>query len=112
MVLTTGLSKSALRGSFSSLQAVQESRGQISEQVNANSNIRRLDMVFGTAQDVSGLPNSAVENTTIAYFQKAWSTFARNPTGGLSAKLSWPLYSNTTGKNSGVYDSRCRTNAR
>ncbi|KAE9367006.1 cholinesterase [Stipitochalara longipes BDJ] len=54
-----------------------------------------LDMVFGTAQDVSGLPNSAVENATIAYFQKAWAAFASNPTTGLS-KLGWPTYKNSS----------------
>lgn len=56
-----------------------------------------LDMVFGTAQDVSGLPNDEVEIKTIAYFQKAWATFASNPTKGLSKTLGWPLYKNTTG---------------
>jgi carboxylesterase type B len=56
-----------------------------------------LDMVFGTAQDVSGLPNSAVENKTIAYFQQAWAAFASNPQSGLST-LGWPLYKNTTGR--------------
>jgi carboxylesterase type B len=57
-----------------------------------------LNMVFGTAEDVSGLPNGEVENETIAYFQKAWATFARDPKKGLSEVLGWPLYSNTTGK--------------
>jgi carboxylesterase type B len=57
-----------------------------------------LNMVFGTAEDVSGLPNDDVEIKTIAYFQKAWATFARNPSTGLLTKLGWPLYKNTTGK--------------
>jgi carboxylesterase type B len=55
-----------------------------------------LDMVFGTAQDVSGLPNSAVETATIAYFMKSWAAFASNPTSGLS-KLGWPTYKNSSG---------------
>jgi carboxylesterase type B len=57
-----------------------------------------LDMVFGTAQDVSGLPNDEVEIKTIAYFQKAWATFSRDPENGLSKSMGWPLYRNTTGK--------------
>ena len=56
-----------------------------------------LDMVFGTAQDVSGLPNDDIEEKTISYFQKAWATFARNPTNGLSKTMGWPLYNNITG---------------
>lgn len=55
-----------------------------------------LDMVFGTAQDVSGLPNDEVENKTIAYFQKAWATFSRDPENGLSKSMGWPLYKNTS----------------
>lgn len=54
-------------------------------------------MVFGTAEDVSGLPNDVIEEQTIAYIQKAWATFARDPKMGLSESLGWPLYSNTTG---------------
>jgi hypothetical protein len=53
-------------------------------------------MVFGTAQDVSGLPNSEVENATSAYFMKAWAAFASNPTSGLS-ELGWPMYKNSSG---------------
>jgi carboxylesterase type B len=55
-----------------------------------------LDMVFGTAQDVSGLPNTAVENATSEYFMKVWAAFARNPTSGLST-LGWPTYKNSSG---------------
>jgi carboxylesterase type B len=61
-----------------------------------------LDMVFGTAQDVSGLPNDEVEIKTIAYIQKAWATFARNPSTGLWKSLGWPLYKNTTGMENSV----------
>jgi carboxylesterase type B len=56
-----------------------------------------LDMVFGTAEDVSGIPNSEVEVQTIAYFQKAWTAFAHDPKQGLSITMGWPLYKNTTG---------------
>lgn len=56
-------------------------------------------MVFGTAQDVSGMPNDDVENKIVVYFQKAWATFASNPAKGLSKTLGWPLYKNTTGMN-------------
>lgn len=56
-----------------------------------------LNMVFGTAEDVSGLPNDALERATIAYVQKAWAAFARDPQRGLT-KLGWPLYSNSTAK--------------
>lgn len=55
-----------------------------------------LNMVFGTAQDVSGLPNFAAEDATSAYLMKVWATFARDPKKGLS-KLGWPTYNNTTG---------------
>jgi carboxylesterase type B len=55
-----------------------------------------LNMVFGTAQDVSGLPNNAIEQKTIAYVQKAWAAFASDPATGLS-KFGWPKYANTTG---------------
>jgi len=56
-----------------------------------------LNMVFGTAEDVSGLPNNnSIEDSTIAYIQKAWAAFASNPATGLKTKLGWPLYKNTT----------------
>lgn len=56
-----------------------------------------LNMVFGTAEDVSGLPNDAVENATIAYVQSAWAEFARNPSSGLTDVLGWPVYENSSG---------------
>ncbi|KAL3425258.1 carboxylesterase [Phlyctema vagabunda] len=52
-----------------------------------------LEMVFGTAQDVSGEENSEVENETSAYIMRAWATFARDPVHGLSNELKWPAYS-------------------
>lgn len=51
-----------------------------------------LNMVFDTAQDTSGLPNSAVENRTSEYMMRAWATFARDPANGLSGELGWPIY--------------------
>ncbi|KAF2112845.1 cholinesterase precursor [Lophiotrema nucula] len=53
------------------------------------------NMIFGTAEDVSGLNNSAEENATIKYIQGAWTAFASNPKKGLT-KYGWPAY-NTTG---------------
>ncbi|KAK5013810.1 hypothetical protein LTR39_003470, partial [Cryomyces antarcticus] len=50
-----------------------------------------LEMVFGTAEDVSGLPNTATENAVSRYTMKAWATFAAAPAHGLSG-LGWPLY--------------------
>jgi carboxylesterase type B len=57
-----------------------------------------LDMIFGTAEDVSGLPhsNTAVENATSAYFMKAWAAFASDPQNGLS-NLGWLTYRNSSG---------------
>jgi len=56
-----------------------------------------LPIVFGTAADVSGAPNTAAEDSIIALLQGAWATFAKNPTSGLSsAPFNWPLYSPST----------------
>lgn len=49
-------------------------------------------MVFGTAQDVSGLPSDAAELAMIAYVQKAWAAFARDPKQGLLKTMGWPKY--------------------
>ncbi|KAF2014736.1 cholinesterase precursor [Aaosphaeria arxii CBS 175.79] len=50
-----------------------------------------INMVFGTAQDVSGLTNTAAENETIKYMQKAWGTFARDSLNGLQ-NMGWPRF--------------------
>ncbi|GAB7354517.1 hypothetical protein MBLNU459_g4983t2 [Dothideomycetes sp. NU459] len=50
-----------------------------------------LDMIFGTSEDVSGLPESANELRTQKYMMHAWATFAENPVSGLK-KLGWPKY--------------------
>lgn len=55
-----------------------------------------INMVFGTAQDVSGLPNSAAENATSKYMMGAWAAFARDSKKGLK-KYGWPEYE-TKGK--------------
>lgn len=53
-----------------------------------------LNMVFGTAQDVSGLPNTPAENDTIKYIQGAWAAFARDSKKGLT-RYGWPPYQKT-----------------
>ena len=51
-----------------------------------------IGLVFGTAEDISGLPNTAAENELSAYMMKAWATFADDPRKGLSRCLGWPVY--------------------
>ena len=55
-----------------------------------------LNMVFGTAEDVSGLDNTPAEDATIRYIQGAWAAFARDSKSGLT-KYGWPAY-NENGK--------------
>ncbi|TKA80671.1 hypothetical protein B0A49_01620 [Cryomyces minteri] len=50
-----------------------------------------LEMVFGTAVDVSGAPNTGAENATSRYMMKAWAAFARSPADGLE-DFGWPRY--------------------
>ena len=50
-----------------------------------------LTMVFGTAKDVSGIPNTAAENEVSRYMMKAWAAFARDPEKGLK-EMEWPEY--------------------
>jgi carboxylesterase type B len=50
-----------------------------------------LGLVFGTAQDISGLPNSAAESQYIKYIQGAWGAFARDSNDGLT-NYGWPAY--------------------
>lgn len=57
-----------------------------------------LEMVFGTAATVSGVPSTDTENDMSAYFMKAWAAFASDPKAGLEQKLGWPLYANSSGK--------------
>ncbi|KAK8000890.1 hypothetical protein PG991_013112 [Apiospora marii] len=53
-----------------------------------------IEMVFGTAQDVSGLESSCKEATTSRYMMGAWAAFARDPERGLLA-YGWPIYNPT-----------------
>jgi hypothetical protein len=55
-----------------------------------------LNMVFGTAEDVSGLENIPAEDATSKYIMGAWAAFARDSKQGLS-KYGWPAY-NPNGK--------------
>lgn len=50
-----------------------------------------LGLVFGTAQDISGLPNSPAENRYTKYIQGAWAAFARDSQKGLT-QYGWPEY--------------------
>ncbi|KAH0046109.1 cholinesterase, partial [Aureobasidium melanogenum] len=50
-----------------------------------------ITMIFRTAEDVSGLPNSAVGNGVSMYMMKAWPTFTCNPARGLE-EMGWPTY--------------------
>lgn len=47
---------------------------------------------MGGAQDVTGVPNTDLENWTSEYMMLAWATFARDPAKGLSKDLDWPVY--------------------
>lgn len=49
-------------------------------------------MIMGGAQDVTGVPNTDLENWTMQYMMLAWATFARDPAKGLSTHLKWPVY--------------------
>ena len=48
-------------------------------------------MVFGTMEDLSGEANTALQVTVSDCIQHAWTTFARDPVGGLKG-LGWPIY--------------------
>lgn len=50
-----------------------------------------LNMVFGTAEDVSGLKNTLEEDATSKYMMGAWAAFARDSMRGLEA-YGWPPY--------------------
>ncbi|EAW10001.1 carboxylesterase [Aspergillus clavatus NRRL 1] len=53
-----------------------------------------LHMVFGTAEEITGIPDSEVERKTNAYISSAWVEFAKDPERGLE-KLGWPKYKPT-----------------
>lgn len=48
-------------------------------------------MVFGTMADLSGAPSTPLQVEVSDYLQHAWTTFARDPVGGLKG-LGWPSY--------------------
>ncbi|KAE8150662.1 carboxylesterase [Aspergillus avenaceus] len=50
-----------------------------------------LAMLFGTAEEISGLPNSREEERFSQYMRSAWVAFARDPVNGL-VKFGWPRY--------------------
>ena len=49
-------------------------------------------MVYGTAPDITGIPNTPAEEAVSAYMMRAWATFADDPEKGLSERLGWPRY--------------------
>ncbi|CAG7918797.1 unnamed protein product [Penicillium olsonii] len=50
-----------------------------------------LPMVFGTSEQVSGIPNSDRENEFSRFISSAWVAFATDPNHGLT-KFGWPRY--------------------
>ncbi|KAF2707420.1 cholinesterase precursor [Pleomassaria siparia CBS 279.74] len=50
-----------------------------------------INMVFGTAQDVSGLENAAAESALSEYMMGAWAAFSRDSKNGLT-EYGWPAY--------------------
>jgi hypothetical protein len=50
-----------------------------------------LSLVFGTAEDVSGLPNTRAEDKVSGYMMGAWAAFARDSRKGLEG-FGWPVY--------------------
>ncbi|KAF2737760.1 cholinesterase precursor [Polyplosphaeria fusca] len=51
-----------------------------------------VEMVFGTAEDVSGLKSTSAEGATSKYMMGAWAAFARDSMNGLT-NYGWPRYS-------------------
>lgn len=49
-------------------------------------------MVFGGAEDVTGLPDTERETWTTQYMMRAWGSFVRDPVDGLSTRMLWPRY--------------------
>ncbi|KAJ7920629.1 cholinesterase precursor [Mycena leptocephala] len=50
-----------------------------------------LEMVFGTAEDVSGIANETPEDRVSKTMMRAWGAFAKDPRAGLN-RLGWPEY--------------------
>ena len=81
-----------------------------------------IGIVYGTAPDITGIPNTPAEDAVTAYIQRAWATFADDPYKGLTNRLGWPMYNpakttlvrlayqnapNASFVNPGVYDAPC-----
>ncbi|KAK0267187.1 hypothetical protein LTR35_016461 [Friedmanniomyces endolithicus] len=65
-----------------------------------------MDMLFGTAYDVTGRRNSLQEELTSRYFMGAWAAFGRDPTAGLEV-YGWPMSrSNTSSLVQLAYDNQ------
>ncbi|OAP54757.1 hypothetical protein AYL99_11205 [Fonsecaea erecta] len=54
-----------------------------------------VSMVFGTSADLTGEPNTPLQDVVSRYMRHAWATFARDPMNGLREQLGWPLYNNS-----------------
>jgi carboxylesterase type B len=50
-----------------------------------------LEMVFGTAEDVSGIANGSPEEQVSKMMMRAWGAFAKDSKAGLN-RLGWPEY--------------------
>jgi hypothetical protein len=48
-------------------------------------------MVFGTAENVTDIPDSEVEKRTNRYISSAWVKFATDPEAGFDS-LGWPRF--------------------
>ena len=81
-----------------------------------------IGIVYGTAPDITGLPNTPQEDEVTAYMMKAWAAFAADPQNGLSDDLGWPMYdpaketlvrlayqdqTNASFVNPAIYDAQC-----
>src|ERR1700743_2071094 len=51
--------------------------------------------VFGTAELLLGIPETSEQVVLGKKVRRAWSTFAKNPTSGLS-ELGWPVYDDSS----------------
>jgi carboxylesterase type B len=51
-----------------------------------------LHMIFGGAEDVTGLPNTQEQIRTMEYMMRAWASFVNDPAQGLTDVMNWPVY--------------------
>ncbi|KFY08762.1 hypothetical protein V492_05931, partial [Pseudogymnoascus sp. VKM F-4246] len=51
-----------------------------------------LYMLFGTSEDVSGIPEVAAQTEAKRHIQKAYAAFAADPVNGLTEQMGWPVY--------------------